>query len=130
MYACRVARWYLFKQKIPICVNFGGPWNGKGWHILWPIGILRQFCIFNGNRVTFLVVRYIFSVLVHCVKKNLATLNASRSPRPRAFFRRDLDFHICTGRPPEDNLRTHWSPRQSPVLKTKICSGTCYVSPT
>jgi hypothetical protein len=33
----RVARWYLIKPKIPVWVNFGGPWNGKGWHILWPI---------------------------------------------------------------------------------------------
>jgi hypothetical protein len=30
----RVARWYIFKPKIPIRVNFGGPWNGKGWYIL------------------------------------------------------------------------------------------------
>jgi hypothetical protein len=25
----RVARWYIFKPKIPFWVNFGGPWNGK-----------------------------------------------------------------------------------------------------
>jgi hypothetical protein len=31
----RVARWFVFKPKIPIWVNFGGPWNGKGWYILW-----------------------------------------------------------------------------------------------
>jgi hypothetical protein len=30
----RVARCYIFKPKIPIWVNFGGPWNGKGWYIL------------------------------------------------------------------------------------------------
>jgi hypothetical protein len=35
----RVARWYIFKPKIPTWVNFGGPWNGKGWYILWPFGI-------------------------------------------------------------------------------------------
>jgi hypothetical protein len=33
--------------------NFGVPWNGKGWHILWPIVFLEQFCIFNGNWVIF-----------------------------------------------------------------------------
>jgi hypothetical protein len=27
----RVASWYILKPKIPIWVNFGGPWNGKGW---------------------------------------------------------------------------------------------------
>jgi hypothetical protein len=32
----RVARWQIFKTKIPILVNFGGPWNGNGWNILWP----------------------------------------------------------------------------------------------
>jgi hypothetical protein len=28
----RVAR--FSNKKIPILVNFGGPWNGKGWDIL------------------------------------------------------------------------------------------------
>jgi hypothetical protein len=28
----RVARWYVFKSKIPIWVNFGGPWNEKKLH--------------------------------------------------------------------------------------------------
>jgi hypothetical protein len=30
----RVARWFVFKPKIPIWVNFGGPLNGKCWHII------------------------------------------------------------------------------------------------
>jgi hypothetical protein len=25
--AIRVARWFVFKPKIPILVKFGGPWN-------------------------------------------------------------------------------------------------------
>jgi hypothetical protein len=25
----RVARWFVFKPKIPILVKLGGPWNGK-----------------------------------------------------------------------------------------------------
>jgi hypothetical protein len=30
MYVCiRVARWFIFKLKIAIWVNFGGPWNEK-----------------------------------------------------------------------------------------------------
>jgi hypothetical protein len=32
----RVARWFIFKRKIPMWVNFGGPWSGKVWHILNP----------------------------------------------------------------------------------------------
>jgi hypothetical protein len=35
----RVARWFVFKQKIPILVKFGGPWNGNCCYILWPFGI-------------------------------------------------------------------------------------------
>jgi hypothetical protein len=35
----RVARWFTFIPKIPVWVNFGGPWNGKCWYILWPFGI-------------------------------------------------------------------------------------------
>jgi hypothetical protein len=35
----RVARWYIFKPKIPILVHFGGPWNRKGCYIIWPFGI-------------------------------------------------------------------------------------------
>jgi hypothetical protein len=41
----RVARWFVFKPKIAIWVNFGGPWNGKCWYLLLPFGI------FYGNLV-------------------------------------------------------------------------------
>jgi hypothetical protein len=30
----RAARLYIFRPKIPLWVNPGGPWNGKGWYIL------------------------------------------------------------------------------------------------
>jgi hypothetical protein len=29
---------FVFKPKIPIWVNFGGPLNGKYWYILWSFG--------------------------------------------------------------------------------------------
>jgi hypothetical protein len=29
---------HIFKPKSPIWANFGGPWNGEGWYILWPVG--------------------------------------------------------------------------------------------
>jgi hypothetical protein len=35
----RVARWHVFKPKIPIGVNLAGSWNGKCWRILWSFGI-------------------------------------------------------------------------------------------
>jgi hypothetical protein len=37
--ASRVARWYIFKPKIQIWVNFGMPLNGKCWYLLWPFGL-------------------------------------------------------------------------------------------
>jgi hypothetical protein len=73
---CRVARWFLFKPKIPIWVHFGGSCNGRCWYILWPFGL------FYGHLVYFVVIWYIlslfgifFEVLAYCTKKNLATLD-------------------------------------------------------
>jgi hypothetical protein len=34
----RVARWYIFKPKIQIWINFGGFCNGRCWCILCPFG--------------------------------------------------------------------------------------------
>jgi hypothetical protein len=71
----RVARWYIFKPKIPIWGNFGGPWNIQCWYILWPFGK------FYNHLVYFMAIWYILwefgqfsTVLVCCTKKNLATL--------------------------------------------------------
>jgi hypothetical protein len=35
----RVVGWYIFKPKIPIWINFGGPCNGRCLYILWTFGI-------------------------------------------------------------------------------------------
>jgi hypothetical protein len=59
--ASRVARWQIFKQKIPIWVHFGGPCNGRCWHIICTLGlfyfaiwyILWPFGIFYGYLVYF-----------------------------------------------------------------------------
>jgi hypothetical protein len=71
----RVARWFLFKPKIQIWVNFGGPEIEKRCYILWPFGI------FYGHLGYFMTIWYtlcsfgtFFPVLVSCTKKNLATL--------------------------------------------------------
>jgi hypothetical protein len=48
----RVARWFVFKPKIPIWVNFGGACYGKS--------ILRPSEIFYGHLVYFVVIWYIF----------------------------------------------------------------------
>jgi hypothetical protein len=64
--AARVARWFLFKPKIPIVVNFVRSRNGRCWHILYPFGQ------FSGQLAYFMAVWHIlwpfgiFSpVLVH-----------------------------------------------------------------
>jgi hypothetical protein len=43
-----VARWYIFKPKIPIWVNFGGFFNGRCWYIIWPIGIVYDYLVYFG----------------------------------------------------------------------------------
>jgi hypothetical protein len=37
----RVARWHIFKPKIPIWLHFGGYFDGRCWYILRPFG---RFC--------------------------------------------------------------------------------------
>jgi hypothetical protein len=76
-----VAKWQIFKLKIPIWVNFEGSCNGRCWYILWSFGL---FC---GNFVYFVALWYIlwsfgiyFPVLVCCTKKNLATLGLPGPP--------------------------------------------------
>jgi hypothetical protein len=47
-FVCRVARWYIFKPKILICVHFWGPQNGEGWYFTWPFGIYQGYLVFFG----------------------------------------------------------------------------------
>jgi hypothetical protein len=61
--ASRVARWYIFQTKNP---NLG-----KFWYILWSFGISYDHLVHS------VVLWYIFTVLVCCTEKNLATLIAS-----------------------------------------------------
>jgi hypothetical protein len=49
----RVARWYIFKTKIPILVDFWRPWIGIFRYIIWPFGTLRPFGVFNALLVYF-----------------------------------------------------------------------------
>jgi hypothetical protein len=57
----RVARWFVFKPKIPIWLNFGGSCYGKilvYFMNIW--SILRSLEIFYGHLVYFVVIWYIF----------------------------------------------------------------------
>jgi hypothetical protein len=73
----RVARWYVFRPKIPLGVNFGGSCNLRCWYILW------TFSLFHGHSIYFMAVWYIFPVLVCCSKKNLATLPSMHGTQKR-----------------------------------------------
>jgi hypothetical protein len=72
-----VARWFAFTPNIPIWVNLGGPY--ADWKMLiyfmvfW--NILLTFWIFYDHWVNLVFIWYIFTVLVSCTNKNLATLH-------------------------------------------------------
>jgi hypothetical protein len=70
----RVARWYIFKPKIPIWVNFGGSCTRRCWYILRPFDLFHGNLIYNSHLVYFMAIRFIFSGLAYCIKINLATL--------------------------------------------------------
>jgi hypothetical protein len=57
----RVARWYIFRPKIAIWVNFGGSCNERCWYI-W--SILRPLDKFCGHLVYFVIIWYIYPRLV------------------------------------------------------------------
>jgi hypothetical protein len=67
----RVARWHIFKTKIPVWENFGGSCNGRCWYItymaIW--SILLPFGIFCDHFGIFYVYSYIFSPVRYVVPK-------------------------------------------------------------
>jgi hypothetical protein len=65
---CRVARWFVFKPKIQIWVNFGGSYNGKFWYILLPFGLF--YCYWK----YFMDIWYIF--------RRLGILHQEKSGNP------------------------------------------------
>jgi hypothetical protein len=69
----RVARWFVFKPKIPILVKFGGPWSGQCCYILFGTfyGYLVQSIAFWYSLLSFGILIAFWYVPT---KKNLATL--------------------------------------------------------
>jgi hypothetical protein len=76
----RVARWFVFKPKIPILVNLGGFCNGKTWYIFRPIGL------FYGRWKYFMAIWYILWYFVQrkiwqpCLFVILAVQRFERDP--------------------------------------------------
>jgi hypothetical protein len=69
----RVARWYIFKPKLPIWVHFGGPLNRKCWHILWTFGL------YYGHFVYFIAVWHTLWSLDICISTCFAMLYQVKS---------------------------------------------------
>jgi hypothetical protein len=75
----RVARCFFFIPKMSIWVYagtyFGGPWNGKYWNILWPLGILVGYLVyFNAIWYSLSSFGIFFPFWYVWTEKNLATL--------------------------------------------------------
>jgi hypothetical protein len=60
----RVARWYIYMQKVPIWVYSGGPWKGNCWYVLWTFGIHMYVHIFTAMSKFFglLVYKWTFGI--------------------------------------------------------------------
>jgi hypothetical protein len=78
----------FFKPKIPIWQSFGGPWNGKGWYILRPVGIYYVHLVhfiaiwkFSGNLVYFTSFWYFVSRKIWQPCTKLVTRKLSISSR-------------------------------------------------
>jgi hypothetical protein len=103
----RVARWYIFKPKIPILVYLGGPWSENftyfcgHWEYLTAIwNILLPFGTFCGYLTWF------FTILVCFRSKNLADLLSTVSkPRLRPLICRPIIANLFLNRP-----RLTWTP--------------------
>jgi hypothetical protein len=85
----RVARWYIFRPKIAILVNFEGPCNGICWYNIWPLGLfyfhLISFDIFYdrfvcGNLVYFPPFWYILrrKIWQPCLERVLFVFRAKK----------------------------------------------------
>jgi hypothetical protein len=70
----RVARWFLFRPKIPIWVYFGGSWNRKCYIlVIWNI-LTNGYIYFMGINLFCSHLVYFSTGLVYRTNKNLATL--------------------------------------------------------
>jgi hypothetical protein len=86
-----VARWYNFKPKIPIWVNFGGSCNGRCWYLycmdVW--SIFWNFSdIFNVHLVYFVVIWYIFP--------RFGMLYQEKSGNPGKKLKKKLSDKTCS----------------------------------
>jgi hypothetical protein len=72
----RIARWFAFKPKIPIWVNFGGSCNRKSWYIL------SQFGLFYGHWRYFTAIWYKYFVVIWFIFPRFGALYQGKSGNP------------------------------------------------
>jgi hypothetical protein len=70
----RVARWFVFKPKIPLWVNVVGSCYGKSWYILW------SFDLFYSHWKYFMAILYIFGNLVNFPRFGILDQEKSGNP--------------------------------------------------
>jgi hypothetical protein len=77
----------LLKPNIQIWINFGGPWNGKFWYILWPCEIYYGHLVYFWPFGNLVVIWYIFP--------RFGILNQTKIWQPwlRTFFGRTTTRH-------------------------------------
>jgi hypothetical protein len=116
----RVARWFTFKPN-PSFGAFLKPfeWNilisfKTIWYTLW------QFALFYGNLAYVVAKRYIIPILVHCIKKNLATL-VVRGHCPRDRGSAELTKITWWGRSNHFRRENFWRTG----LQCKLLYGLC-----
>jgi hypothetical protein len=74
--SCRVARWFVFKPKIPILVNFGRPWSENFWYILWSFGL------FHIHLVYFMYVLLVCFAIIWNIFPQFGMLHREKSGNP------------------------------------------------
>jgi hypothetical protein len=74
----RVARWHIFKPKIPTWVNFGRSCNGRCWYILWPFGLF--YC----HLVYIVSIWYMYLMVIWYIFPRFGMLYQDKSGNPEA----------------------------------------------
>jgi hypothetical protein len=124
----RVVRWYIFKPKIPIWVNFGGPWNEKGWYI-------HSFGIHYGHLVYFMAIWYTFPRFgISCQDKSGSSAAKVRSSISKNTFEHESiwneyiqpDFYGSGRSTPDFGVEDHKSAFKSqPAIILAGVAATC-----
>jgi hypothetical protein len=98
--AARVARWCIFKPKIPIWINFGGSYNERCWYILGPFGLFQGHLVYFEAVLSTLWPFGIFFPFWYVAPRKIwqPCLRPYRRFKPKRFLflRKFIFFHFTT----------------------------------